>query len=137
MANGALVGDDDTIQMVRDRLSQPDAKNGAVLDGFPRNLYQADAFEIMLRDELRSNVTAALHFDASKDVVMERILNRGRAEGRADDTVETARVRYEVYLESTAPLIGYYHAKGLRHIIDATPNIEDVSATLMTLLKSL
>lgn len=135
MAQGSLISDDITVQMVEERLSQPDCVQGAILDGFPRTLPQADAFDDMLARAFKASVTAALMFDVDEDSVVYRIMGRALStppdQRRADDTLEGAQKRYKVYLYETAPLIGYYYAKGLLERIDGSQPVDGVMADLL------
>jgi adenylate kinase len=137
MAKGALVPDGVTLEIVEDRLSQPDCANGAILDGFPRTLAQADGLATLLTGSFNSEVTNALMFEVSLATILQRINTRREEtlaageEPRADDTEEAATKRYMVYLENTAPLIGYYHAKGKLERIDGEQSIDDVTADML------
>lgn len=137
MKSGALVPDDVTNQMVRERLAKPDCANGAILDGYPRTTVQADAFAEMLQEDYGSKVSAALLIDVPKDVTVERILERGRQaeaqglERRADDTRASVVTRYEAYEESTSPLINYYDGKNLLKRVDGQQSIEAVNQALV------
>lgn len=130
MDKGALVPDDLTIAMVRDRLSQPDCASGAIMDGFPRNLVQADAFEAMLAD-LGCVIHAAPIIHVDQDELVSRLLKRAELEGRADDNEETIRTRMQVYAEQTRPLLDYYQQKGLLVQIDGEQSIEAVFQALL------
>ncbi|MCC6906015.1 MAG: adenylate kinase [Anaerolineae bacterium] len=131
IAGGNLVPDEDTIAMVQERLSQPDCRNGAILDGFPRDLKQADALRDLLKVKFNQSVTAALLLEAHEDVVLERIMQRSKKEGRADDTMEVALRRFTIYLTETAPLVGYYHAYGLLERVNGEQTIDEVAADLL------
>jgi adenylate kinase len=100
---GNLVPSEITIDMVRARVAEPDAAKGFILDGFPRSTDQADALTHIL-DELDTKLDAVLSFSVDEDVVVKRMLARGRA----DDTEEVIRNRMQVYLTETAPLLEYY-----------------------------
>ncbi|PHV65628.1 adenylate kinase [Williamsia muralis] len=100
---GNLVPSEITIDMVRARVAEPDAAKGFILDGFPRSTDQADALTHIL-EELDTKLDAVLSFGVDEDVVVKRMLARGRA----DDTEEVIRNRMQVYLTETAPLLEYY-----------------------------
>ncbi|MEN2510035.1 adenylate kinase, partial [Gordonia polyisoprenivorans] len=100
---GDLVPSEITVDMVRARVGEPDASKGFILDGFPRSTEQADALAEIL-DGLDSSLDAVLSFVVDPDVVVERMLARGRA----DDTEEVIRNRMSVYQKETAPLLDYY-----------------------------
>lgn len=124
---GKLVPDELTNEMVRERLAEPDADAGFVLDGFPRNVGQAR----VLGDRLAQRghrLDAVLQFDVPEDVVVQRLLARGRS----DDTEEVIRQRQRVYREETAPLLEYY-SDILIHV-DATGEVEDINVRALRLL---
>lgn len=135
MDAGGLVPDEDTIQMVKERLAKPDCANGVILDGFPRTLPQAKALDELLDKTFQSGVKVVPVFDVSRDEVVKRILDRAKKEGRADDTPEVAAKRFEVYLKDTEPLIAYYTAKGVVKTLDASRSIDEVTQELMPLIE--
>ncbi|MEW6286258.1 MAG: adenylate kinase [Chloroflexota bacterium] len=161
MSRGELVPDDVTIAMIRERLSRPDCKTGAILDGFPRTPAQADALEAMLK-EFNGCVDAVPFITAAEDVLVERLSGRWtcRANGhifneksnppktpgicdfdgselyqRDDDKAETVKRRIRVYLEQTSPLVDYYRNHGKLIEIDGMQTIEQVSQALASALK--
>ena len=109
--------------MVRARLAEPDAAKGFILDGFPRTLPQADALDIML-DELGVDLDAVVEFAVPDDVVVERLLGRGRS----DDTEDVIRNRQKVYRDETAPLLDHYHAMLVS--VDAVGSVEEITERL-------
>ena len=109
--SGALVPDDLMIELFRERLSQPDAAEGFILDGFPRTLPQAEALDAMLRDIDRP-LDLVLELQVRDEVAVERLSRRAALEGRPDDTPEAIRRRLELYHEETEPLVEYYRARG-------------------------
>ncbi|WP_432111770.1 adenylate kinase [Streptomyces sp. YPW6] len=159
---GQLVPDEVTIGMAKDRMSQPDAVNGFLLDGFPRNVGQAEALDVMLKDE-GVKLDAVLDLEVPEDEVVKRIAGRRvcrrdsahvfhvtysppKAEGvcdvcggelyqRHDDSEETVRTRLEVYHTQTEPIIDYYRAQGLVVTISALGEVADVTARAMEALK--
>lgn len=120
---GELVPDELMVDLIRERLEEPDAAEGFVLDGFPRTMPQADALEAMLR-EIGRELTVAFALQVSDEISVERLLRRAREEQRADDTPEAIRTRLELYHRETAPLIEHYRTLGLLIPIraDGTPN---------------
>jgi adenylate kinase len=111
LAAGELVPDELTIALIRERLGQPDARSGFVLDGFPRNLAQAEALDEVLV-EIERPLTIVFEFQIADEVCIERMLKRARAEGRVDDSPEVIARRLEIYHRETEPLVQYYLASG-------------------------
>ena len=109
--SGGLVPDDLMIELIRDRLSQPDTPDGFILDGFPRTFAQAEALDAMLRDIDRP-LDLVLELQVPDGVAVERLSRRAALEGRPDDTPEAIRRRLELYHEETEPLVEYYRARG-------------------------
>ena len=109
--SGGLVPDDLMIELIRDRLSQPDTAEGFILDGFPRTFAQAEALDTMLRDIDRP-LDLVLELQVPDEVAVERLSRRAALEGRPDDTPEAIRRRLELYHEETEPLVEYYRARG-------------------------
>jgi adenylate kinase len=108
---GDLVSDDLMIELIRNRLEQPDAEAGFVLDGFPRTTFQAEALDSILSDIARSfSVVFALQIP--DEVAFERLRKRAEVEGRADDTDEAIQRRLDNYHRETEPLIEYYRVRG-------------------------
>jgi adenylate kinase len=124
---GNLVPSEITIDMVRARVGEPDAAKGFILDGFPRSTDQADALKHIL-DELDTKLDAVLSFGVDEDVVVKRMLARGRA----DDTEEVIRNRMRVYLTETAPLLEYY-ADSVK-TIDAMGDVNEVHQRVLRAL---
>jgi len=160
MDAGKLVEDEIVLGMIRERLGEPDVANGFILDGFPRNLLQADALDALLT-ELGQPLDAVVQMDVEYDELMRRISGRrscadcgavfnvlttpaGQIEQdkcpktgaphklfqRPDDTEETVAKRLKVYEEKTRPLIDYYADKGILQTIDAEGDVEDVTERL-------
>ncbi|GAA3868535.1 adenylate kinase [Streptomyces sp. NPDC003631] len=162
MDRGELVPDEVTIAMAKDRMEQPDAKNGFLLDGFPRNVKQAEALDEMLRTE-GMKLDAVLDLEVPEEEVVKRIAGRrvcrndsahvfhvsykpAKQEGvcdvcggelyqRDDDSEETVRKRLEVYHTQTEPIIDYYKSQGLVVTISALGKVEDVTQRAMEALQ--
>ncbi|MEV7564557.1 adenylate kinase [Streptomyces tanashiensis] len=162
MDAGDLVPDEVTIGMAKDRMEQPDAVNGFLLDGFPRNVAQAEALDVVLKAE-DMQLDAVLDLEVPEDEVVKRIAGRRicrndsahvfhavynapKAEGvcdvcggelyqRADDSEETVRRRLEVYHTQTEPIIDYYRAQNLVVTISALGKVDEVTAKAMAALK--
>jgi hypothetical protein len=125
---GKLVPTDVTSRMVKARLEEDDAAAGFLLDGFPRTVEQAEILEGFLV-EFGTALDGVINFQVSEDVVVERMLARGRA----DDNEETIRTRLQVYRDETAPLIEHYGDKIIN--IAAEGTVEDISARTLAALK--
>lgn len=130
MSTGALVPDEVTNAMVRDRLEQDDAAAGFLLDGYPRNPEQAVELDTMLAD-LAVSLDAAIEITADVDEVTTRLLKRAQIEGRDDDTEPVIRKRLEIYAASTAPLTAYYQGQSLLVQVDGMGDVDDVTARLI------
>jgi adenylate kinase len=136
MDSGTLVPDEITVAMIRERLAEPDASDGFALDGFPRNLAQAEALDAMLGGIGRS-LDAILFFDVPDSIGMERALSRAEIEGRADDTPEVIAKRLAVYHEQTEPIVEHYRATGKLVPLHAERSVEDVWAEIQAALAQL
>jgi adenylate kinase len=134
MARGDLVPDELTVAMIRERLGEADAAGGFALDGFPRNLAQAEALDEMLGGIGRS-LDAILFFDVPDSVGMERALLRARTEGRADDTPEVIAKRLAVYHEQTEPIVEHYRATGKLVPLHAERTVEEVWTEIQAALE--
>jgi adenylate kinase len=104
---GRLVEDDLIVRMIRDRLDRGDTIPGFVLDGFPRNMAQAEALDELLQ-ELGRDIDVVFELQVPRDVLLERIQKRAAEENRSDDTPDAIRQRLEIYARETAPLVEYY-----------------------------
>jgi adenylate kinase len=129
LAAGELVPDELTIALIRVRLQEPDATAGFVLDGFPRNLEQADALDVMLTGIGRS-IDHALFFDLSDDLAAERMRGRASAEGRTDDTPEVIARRLAIYHEQTEPVVQRYREAGVLSELHAERSVDEVFAEI-------
>jgi adenylate kinase len=163
MERGELVPDEVTVAMVRERLSRPDASAGAILDGFPRTIAQAEALGALLAD-LGSKLAVVPYIKVAEDVLLARLAGRwtcrkcgamyhqlfgppeeegvcdrcgGELYQRPDDTPETQKHRIKVYFEQTAPLIDYYREQGLLVEVDGGPGIDEIQAELLNIIKGL
>jgi adenylate kinase len=162
MDAGNLVPDEVTIGMAKDRMEAPDAENGFLLDGFPRNVVQAEALDEVLKAD-GVKLDAVLDLEVSEDEVVKRIAGRricrndsahvfhvaynapkqdgvcdkcgGELYQRGDDTEDTVRKRLEVYHSETEPIIDYYRAQGLVITISALGKVDEVTAKAMDALR--
>lgn len=161
MDRGDLVPDEVTVAMVRDRLSEGDATDGFLLDGFPRNVPQAETLKKMLAEDWDTKLTVVLELIVDTDEVVRRLSGRrtchrcgrawhvvydppakdavcddcsGELFQRDDDSEDTIRHRLEVYEQQTSPLVAFYADEGLLVGIDATGPVEDVTTRAMAAL---
>lgn len=134
MESGALVPDDLVTRMLKERIEEPDAATGALFDGYPRTVPQAEALDRLLEEEGRS-LTAVLFIDVPDAVIVERLVKRAEIEGRADDTPETVAARLRVYREKTEPLAELYRAHGVFHRIDGDRSVEAVAEDVLAAVK--
>ena len=125
MDRGELVSDDIVLGLLEERLGQDDAARGFILDGYPRNIAQAEALDALL-ERLGQPVDEALQIDIDEEQVVKRIAKRAALEGRSDDTEETVRNRLTVYAEQTAPVVDFYARKGVLSRVLGDGSIEEV-----------
>jgi adenylate kinase len=135
LASGELVPDELTIALIRARLGEEDARRGFVLDGFPRNVQQAEALDAMLAS-IRRAIDHVLFFDLSDDVAAERMRGRAAAEGRTDDTPEVIARRLAIYHEQTEPVVERYRAAGVLVPLRADLPIDDVYTEIVEALRT-
>jgi len=135
MAKGELVPDETVIGIIADRYDQPDCKNGAVFDGFPRTIPQAQALDKMLAERGRK-IDLVLELKVDDAVLLSRVEARIKAGGvlRSDDTPETLAYRLGVYYKNTAPLIDYYRGQGKLETVDGMAPVEAVTAQVASVL---
>ena len=130
MDAGNLMPDDIMIQIISERIAQPDCANGFILDGFPRTTAQADALENMLSDK-GLKLDFVIEIAVEDEILIDRIDNRvaqmPAAERRSDDNAETLRKRLGVYHEQTAPILPYYQERNMLKQVDGMLSIEQVT----------
>lgn len=129
MAAGDYVPDEMTIGMLAERISQPDAATGYILDGFPRTEGQVESLDNLIGKDGLDRVVV---FEVDQDELIGRMLSRGRA----DDTAETIRNRFKVYVEQTKPLLDIYEGRGLIVSVDGTGGIEVITDRVIAALDS-
>jgi adenylate kinase len=134
MDRGELVSDDIMLGLIEERLSRDDVKNGFILDGYPRNLVQAQALDVLLA-RLNQPIDEALQIDVDVEMVIQRIALRAAEEGRSDDSEEIARNRMKVYAEQTAPVADYYAEKGMLSRVLGVGSIEEVFQRILGVLQ--
>ena len=139
MARGELVPDDIVVEIVADRISQPDAHNGFILDGFPRTVPQSEALDRMLHQK-KLDLDEVIELKVDEGILLKRIQKRAaemaaRGEAlRADDNAEALHKRLEAYRRQTAPLIAFYADKGILRTVDGMAGIEDVAKAIEQVL---
>ncbi|HVX56080.1 adenylate kinase [Nocardioides sp.] len=133
MDAGEYVPDEVTNRMVRNRIDEPDAEHGFLLDGYPRTLSQVEELDGMIR-HTGHQLDAVVVLTVDQDEIVQRLLQRAQTEGRADDTEEVIRRRQEVYVEQTQPLIEVYKQRGLVHEIDGLGEVDEVTKRIFTAL---
>lgn len=135
MDRGDLVSDTIVNGIVSERLDAEDAREGFILDGFPRTIAQADALGDMLAEKGMS-LDAVVEIKADEDELVRRIVNRAHETGgaRADDNESVVRNRLRVYREQTAPLVAHYRKQGRLETIDGMAPVEAVTATIRQVL---
>jgi len=135
MDRGELVPDDMVVAIIAERIAEPDAKQGFVLDGFPRTVAQAEALERLLA-ERGLNLDAAIELKVDEAKLLDRIENRiaeTRAKGtelRSDDNAEVLKQRLAAYRKQTAPLVEHYQQKGVLKSVDGMRGIPEVAAAI-------
>ena len=125
MDAGNLVSDEILLGMLEDRFSRPDTAGGFILDGYPRNLAQADALDQLL-GRIRQPMDYAVQLEVPTELLVERIAGRAKAEGRADDSPESVRNRLQIYDNSTAPVIEFYRQHGQLTVVDGVGSLDEV-----------
>ncbi|HLN93466.1 MAG TPA: adenylate kinase, partial [Thermoanaerobaculia bacterium] len=129
MEAGELVPDDVVIGLIRERIGAPDARQGFLLDGFPRTVEQARALDRLLAGNGVS-LDTVLNLLVPETTLVERMLRRAVNEGRSDDRPETVSERLRVYREKTAPLVDHYRALGVLSDIDGSGEIAEIAGRI-------
>jgi adenylate kinase len=135
MDRGEYVPDSLTNALVKDRIAQPDAKKGFLLDGYPRTIDQVQELDGFLA-EMGQKLDVVVQLTADSEELIRRLLQRAAEQGRADDTPEVIRKRQEVYEEQTAVLIDIYNARSLVAKINGLGEIQDVTGRIIEALEA-
>ena len=135
MDAGEYVPDEVTNSMVHNRIGEPDAERGFLLDGYPRTLAQVEELDGMLSASDHS-LDGVVVLTVDQDEIVERLLHRAQVEGRTDDTADVIRRRQEVYAEQTEPLIGVYRERGLLVEVDGMGEVDEVTGRILEVLES-
>ena len=133
MDKGEYVPDSVTNEMVESRLAEDEAANGFLLDGYPRTVAQVEALDGIL-EKLGVALDAVILLDVESEAIVQRLLQRGKEQGRSDDNEETIRRRIDVYGEQTTPLIDIYDKRGLVKRVDGMKDIDAVTADILAAL---
>ena len=133
MDAGEYVPDKLTNLMVRNRIDEPDAERGFLLDGYPRTLAQVEELDGMIK-HTGHVLDAVVVLTVDKEELVQRLLQRAETEGRADDTEDVVRRRQEVYHDQTAPLIDVYRDRGLMIEVDGMGEVDEVSKRVLDAL---
>lgn len=133
LASGGYVTDEITNQIVADRLAEPDAAQGFLLDGYPRTLAQVDALDAYLAGQGVS-LDAVIELTVDTAEIVQRILKRAETSGRADDTEEVIRERQDIYQRETAPLAQRYAERGLLRQVNGLGSIDEVETRINAVL---
>lgn len=129
MEEGSYVPDEITVAMLAERLAEPDARPGYILDGFPRTGPQVEALDELIGP---NGLDRVVLFEVDEDALAERMLERGRT----DDTEETIRNRFKIYEEQTAPLIATYGERGLVVTVDGIGEVDEVTERVLKAVRS-
>ena len=129
MERGELVSDEIVIELIEQRLPEAEAAGGAIFDGFPRTLAQAQALDLMLKGRGRQ-IDLVVRLKVDDEVLTQRIAGRFAESGRADDNPESFKVRLGAYNAQTAPLLPYYEGQGKLVEVDGMGSIEEVAAAI-------
>jgi len=131
---GKLAPDEIVIEAAEERLGRPDAKQGFILDGFPRTVAQAEALDEML-PELGCQLERCVAITVNEEELAKRLLRRAEIEGRTDDNDASIRTRMHEYREKTQPLIAYYKKRGVLREVDGVGNVEEVASRIAQALE--
>ena len=137
MDAGDLVPDELTTKMLIDEVNKHPDTNGILFDGYPRTLSQARDLDAFL-ESIGSKVAATIALEADDEILIQRLLERGKTSGRIDDQDESKiRNRYQEYNEKTAPLMGYYKEQNKFHAVDGIGSIDEITKRLSTVIEKL
>jgi len=134
MDAGKLVPDQILLNIIQDRIKNPDCDSGYLLDGFPRTLPQAVGLEKIM-ESITHTLDMVISLTADENELVERLIKRGKESGRSDDTPEVIRNRQKIYWEQTAPLVDFYENKGILKNVDGLGEISEITERILTILK--
>ena len=133
MDAGKLVPDSIILDLIKGELDKPEAKDGAVFDGFPRTAAQAELVDNTLGAR-GQRLTHVLLLDVTEEELVRRLQGRAALEGRSDDNPETIRTRLQVYQQDTAPLVAHYVPRGVVHRVPGTGTVDEIAAEIKRIL---
>ncbi|WP_367346898.1 adenylate kinase [Stenotrophomonas bentonitica] len=134
MDAGNLVSDDILLGMLESRLGQPDVAKGFILDGYPRNVAQANALDVLLA-KIGQPLDAVVQLDVASELLVQRIAGRAAEQGRADDNPESVRQRLQVYTDQTAPVVDFYAGRGTLARVDGVGGLDEVESRIRAAIK--
>lgn len=135
MDAGQLVANEIVIGIVEERLGQEDARQGFILDGFPRNTAQAEVLDQMLVRLGQPGIGKAVHLHVTDEEIVKRLLDRAQKEGRADDKEDVIRHRIAVYNQETHPLLDYYGKQGKLVTVQGVGGLDEIYSRILDVLK--
>lgn len=130
---GDLVPDELTSEIVRDRLLQPDAAHGFILDGYPRNTAQVEHLDAFLTEQ-DAALDAVIVLDVPREESIERLTLRAQEQGRTDDTAEVIARRLDIYERETAPILSVYGQRGIVDTVDGVGSLDDITERVLSAL---
>ena len=133
MDDGKLVPDAVILSLIKEELAKPEAKEGAVFDGFPRTAAQAELVDTTL-GERGQRLSKVLLLDVPEEELLRRLTARAAQENRSDDTPEAIRTRLQVYQRDTAPLVAHYAQRGIVHRVPGTGTIEEIATEIQRIV---
>ncbi len=135
MDRGSLVPDEIILGLIEEKLGSKEARQGVIMDGFPRTIAQAEAVDDFLSSR-GDQIDSVIAFEIQDETLIRRMIGRAGEEGRSDDTPDAIRKRLQVYREQTAPLLQFYEERGLVTRIDAIGSVDEVAARVAKAIPS-
>ncbi|MEQ3436600.1 adenylate kinase [Stenotrophomonas maltophilia] len=135
MDAGNLVSDDILLGMLESRLTQADVAKGFILDGYPRNVAQANAMDGLLA-KIGQPLDAVVQLDVPTELLVDRIAGRAKEQGRADDNPEAVRQRLQVYNDQTAPVVDFYAGRSTLARVDGVGELDEIEARILAAIKA-
>lgn len=132
---GLLVPDEIILGLIEEKLASKEASQGAIMDGFPRTITQAEAVDGFLSSR-GDQIDSVVAFEIQDETLIRRMIGRAGEEGRSDDTPDAIRKRLQVYRQQTAPLLQFYEERGVMTKIDATGSVDEVAASVAKAIAS-